>query len=125
MRKFKGHLYVAFHVPNIQAPEESTEMVKTRSQSSRETVSHRIKQLYDELAMRYFGSINLNGLPLPPREESYEGMCEAEAALWRDDFHLYCQMQTVILHPMARKAALVARDRELVRKDGSGSVGTV
>ncbi|KAF6135334.1 hypothetical protein GIB67_027208 [Kingdonia uniflora] len=53
---------------------ESTEMVKTRSQSSREAASRHIKQLYDKLAMRYFGSANFNGSPLSPREESYEGM---------------------------------------------------
>ncbi|KAF6136418.1 hypothetical protein GIB67_019301 [Kingdonia uniflora] len=104
---------------------ESTKVVKTRSLSSREAVSHRIKQLYDELVLRYFGSINLNGPPLPPREESFERMREAEVALWKEDFHLYCQLQTVILHLMARKAAFVARARELVRKEGSGSVGAV
>ncbi|KAF6157974.1 hypothetical protein GIB67_015290, partial [Kingdonia uniflora] len=67
----------------------STKVVKTRSQSSQEAASRRIKQLYDELVMRYFGSVNLNDLPLPPRGASYEGMCEAEAALWREDFHLH------------------------------------
>ncbi|KAF6156065.1 hypothetical protein GIB67_010989 [Kingdonia uniflora] len=101
-----------------QTVEESAEMVKTRSQSSREATSRRIKQFYDELVLRYFGSVNLNGPPLPPREASYEGMCEAEAALWREDLYLHCQLQTVILHPMARKAALVAQARELVRKEG-------
>ncbi|KAF6147995.1 hypothetical protein GIB67_024170 [Kingdonia uniflora] len=87
------------------------EMVKTRSQSSWEAASRRIKQLYDKLVMGYFGSVNLNGPPLPPREASYEGMCKAETALWRENFHLHCQMQTIILHPMARRATLVARAR--------------
>ncbi|KAF6172843.1 hypothetical protein GIB67_034695 [Kingdonia uniflora] len=91
----------------------------------REAASRRIKQLYDELVMRYFGSINLNSPPLSMREASYEGMTEAKAALWREDFHLHCQMQTVILNPMARRAALVAWARELVRKEGSSSVGAV
>ncbi|KAF6156884.1 hypothetical protein GIB67_000424 [Kingdonia uniflora] len=104
---------------------ESTEMVKTRSQSSRETASRRIKQLYDELVLRYFGLANLSGPPLLPREASYEGMCDAEAALWREDFHLHCQLQTAILHPMARRTTHVARARELVGKKGSGSVGAV
>ncbi|KAF6137401.1 hypothetical protein GIB67_010659 [Kingdonia uniflora] len=84
-------------------------MVKARSQSRREAVSCRIKQLYDELVLCYFGSVNLNGPPLPLREASYEGMFEAEAALWREDFHLYYQLQTVILYPMAWSATLVTR----------------
>ncbi|KAF6172599.1 hypothetical protein GIB67_036549 [Kingdonia uniflora] len=92
-------------------------MAKTRSQSSREAVSRRIKQLYDELVMSYFGSVNLNGPPLPPREASYDGMCEAEAVLWREDFHLHCQIQTVILHLMASRVALVTWAREWVGKE--------
>ncbi|KAF6150524.1 hypothetical protein GIB67_030325 [Kingdonia uniflora] len=71
-------------------------MVKTRSQSRREVVSRRIKQWYNELVLHYFGSVNLNCPPLPPREASYEGMCEAEAALWRENFHLHYPVDKVL-----------------------------
>ncbi|KAF6171081.1 hypothetical protein GIB67_010949 [Kingdonia uniflora] len=60
----------------VVAADECVATVKTRSQSRREAASRRIKQLYEELVLYYFGSVNLNGSPLPPREIKMDTVME-------------------------------------------------